>query len=68
MEAPDKIFRVEGWLTNEPPQKTTSYIEYIRKDALLKWAKSWQNELGKSLGESMVHYVLNEVITKIKSL
>ena len=43
-------------------------IEYIRKDALLEWAKDWQNELDDSLGASMVHHVLNEVIKKIESL
>ena len=43
-------------------------VEYIRKDALMEWAKDWQDELDDSLGASMVHHVLNEVIKKIESI
>lgn len=46
----------------------TPEFEYIRKDALLEWAKEWQKELPEGLGASMVHHVLNEVIDKIESL
>ena len=68
---PDKIY-----IPNKPEVISAAYssrtagddIEYIRKDALTEWAKDWQDELDDSLGASMVHHVLNEVIEKIESL
>ena len=76
MKAPDKIcIRKDDtapfgftrhWIYTTKVQEHD--IEYIRKDALLEWAKDWQNELDDSLGASMVHHVLNEVIKKIESL
>jgi len=70
MEAPDEIYiqpnAHDGWFEGNKPND--NFVEYIRKDALLEWTKSWQNELGESLGASMVYHVLNEVIAKIESL
>jgi hypothetical protein len=70
MEAPDKIYiqpnAHDGWFEGEKPSDI--FEEYIRKDALLEWAKDWQDELDDSLGASMVYHVLNEVIKKIESL
>ena len=67
---PDKIYispNIENrtWLIGKAD---TINVEYIRKDALTEWAKDWQDELDDSLGASMVHHVLNEVIEKIESL
>ena len=70
MEAPDEIYiqpnAHDGWFEGNKPND--NFVEYSRKDALLEWTKSWQNELGESLGASMVYHVLNEVIAKIESL
>lgn len=70
MEAPDKIYiqpnARDGWFDGE--KHSDIFEEYIRKDALLDWAKEWQKELPEGLGASMVHHVLNEVIDKIESL
>ena len=64
---PDKIY-VHEISAVELTENLPYHICYIRKDALLEWAKDWQNELDDSLGASMVHHVLNEVIEKIESL
>ena len=70
MEAPDEIYiqpnAHDGWFEGNKPND--NFVEYIRKDALLEWTKSWQNKLGESLRASMVYHVLNEVIAKIESL
>lgn len=71
MKTPDKIY-----IPNKPVEISAAYssrtvgndVEYIRKDALMEWAKEWQKELPEGLGASMVHHVLNEVIKKIESL
>ena len=71
MKAPDKVFFPNdiNLLTKlSLVVKQEGDVCYIRKDALLEWAKDWQNELDDSLGASMVHHVLNEVINKIESL
>lgn len=71
MKAPDKVFFPNdiNLLTKlSLVIKQEGDVCYIRKDALLEWAKDWQNELDDSLGASMVHHVLNEVINKIESL
>lgn len=73
---PDKIYiqpnAHDGWFEgnkqNDNFVQNNNFVAYIRKDALLEWAKDWQNELDDSLGASMVHHVLNEVIEKIESL
>lgn len=73
MEMPDKIYLNKYMIRKgmmypaEPPYDVLEE-EYIRKDALLEWAKEWQKELPEGLGASMVHHVLNEVIDKIESL
>lgn len=73
MKAPDKIYLNKhmirpGMLYPAQYPADTPEFEYIRKDALLEWAKNWQNELDDSLGASMVYHVLNEVLKKIESL
>ena len=71
MKAPDKIYCEncsDGIYSHIHRWENADNIEYIRKDALLEWAKDWQDELDDSLGASMVHHVLNEVIKKIESL
>ena len=46
------------------------FTEYIRKDALIDWAKNWQKylEAHETLGTAFVFHTLNEVIDKINSL
>ena len=60
MEAPDKIYLREFgdslsqvWSGIKPPEGTNiASHEYIRKDALLKWAKENRDSLGRlSYGE-----------------
>ena len=70
---PDKIYVPQHNIDAGTIQELCEWIvegsvEYIRKDVLLEWAEDWQNELDDSLGASMVHHVLNEVIEKIESL
>lgn len=75
MKAPDKIcifpddndefwYKPEEWKTT-PPKR----VEYLRKDALLEWAK--KRKAGLSSGESFVageRKMLKEIIDKIESL
>ena len=75
MNPPDKIYVAESLIKTPYGNEwsPTPYIsredtEYIRKEALLEWAKNWQDELDDSLGASMVHHVLNEIIKEIESL
>lgn len=78
MEAPDKIYLqrvpsnqevIDGW-TVEPVKHTVlEDIEYIRKDALMEWAKKemeeWSSESNTAQGVKMG---LTLVIDKIESL
>ena len=73
MEAPDKIYIFpEGGLDGERtwfPKKEAFATEYIRKDALLKWAKKemgeWSSESNTAQGVKMG---LTLVLDKIESL
>jgi len=77
MEAPDKIYieqkAVMYDLVNTEPCKPDDY-EYLRKDALLEWAKEKYNEY-KQMDEDFQgdvfignRHALAEVIAKIESL
>ena len=63
-KAPDKLFRVDGWITDEYPQKAESYIEYIRKDYLLEWVK----EKKENSLTQLVKLTYQTIIDKIQSL
>lgn len=83
MKSPDKIYLqrvpsnqevIDGW-TVEPVKHTVlEDIEYIRKDALMEWAKEKYNEY-KQMDEDFQgdvflgnRHALAEVIQKIESL
>ena len=53
MEAPDKIYVTVSELTSLLSEKRHDYdVAYIRKDALLEWAKENRDSLGRlSYGE-----------------
>lgn len=84
MKAPDKLFRVNGWLTDEYPPKAESYIEYIRKDIVdetIKTAEDHAYFAGREkLRETLLEWAkavkadpilpmnIDKVIEKIESL
>lgn len=75
MKAPDKIYifqdgddfwyKPEDWKT-PPPHR----VEYIRKDALLEWAKEKNERIGTDEGDYSLGYIsaMLELIFKIESL
>lgn len=87
MKAPDNIFVAEAMETEkglfglwtDKDHRDTPYVEYIRKDALLEWAKEYKVELldsaktmdtdsvGKCINAGALT-MLNNVIDKIESL
>lgn len=75
MNAPDKIYIdvlavVNDCITKNSTKPLPNFVEYIRKDALLEWAKELnflvKDEPGASFKGAEV--VINEVIKKIQSL
>ena len=78
MKAPDRIYiqpnAHDGWFEGNKPND--NFVEYIRKDALLEWAKSqkarlkqgykheWKNDDTLNGGRLM----LDKLINKIESL
>lgn len=72
MKAPEKIFRTTTYLDNdkgkvvwkETPVNGAENIEYIRKDALLEWAK----EKEQNAITNIVKLTYKTVIDKIESL
>ena len=71
MKAPDKIYLIETtricdeW--RESPSKYATNIAYIRKDALLEWARNY-HKLCESMGTRAMQKAFDEIIDKIKSL
>lgn len=69
MKAPDKLYLgrmsygplIGGWQTNPFESKEIESIAYIRKDALLEWAKE-MNECGATI------LALDTLIDKLNSL
>ena len=81
MKAPDKIYvtidrPAEKVLYNpelvgvawSKKDKSCEHIEYIRKDALLKWAKERFQQTISNVGCYTGHSVWQEVIEKLESL
>ena len=78
MNAPDKIYvaesdkivgHIEHRIFSESPFQRHSSIEYIRKDALLEWAKEQIKDYADSLPEEIGwDDALKAVINKINSL
>ena len=73
--APDKIYvpqhNIEAGNIQELDELIVSgSTEYIRKDALLEWAKELQSLIKDKSGASFrgAEIVINEVINKIESL
>ena len=72
MKAPDKIYigrrdygpLIGGWETQPFTSKQIESIEYIRKDALLEWAKQQQLDSLTIVADNF----WQEVIDKINSL
>ena len=77
MKAPDKIYvhvRTEPRTSitfSEALEKNSSNVEYIRKDALLEWAKElkerWEEPPMSKHSPGCV-YMLEQVIKKIENL
>ena len=71
-KAPDKIYVAEAMETEkclfglwtDKDHRDTPYVEYIRKDALLEWAKNWE-KIGVS--EDFA-YAIEKLIKHIESL
>lgn len=64
MKAPDKIYIQQDMINNIPLEQKEfdDDVEYIRKDALLEWAKELeQNRL-------MGYIMFDELINKLESL
>ena len=79
MKAPDKIYihTKDNPLEitfSEVEEKDTTNIAYIRKEALLKWARERKEQVGIGLSEydagheNGIYEVLNEQIKHINSL
>ena len=74
MNAPDKIYTCYNIEEGEKRQLWSTVLlsdveqvgEYIRKDALLEWAK--EQDLSSVLHHPDRHYILVELIEKIESL
>ena len=75
MKAPDKIYiqpnAHDGWFENGGPSEI--FVEYIRKDALLEWAKETkaeleaQNCIKDDIRKGAV-WELEEIIEKLNSM
>ena len=75
MEAPDKIYiqpnAHDRWFDGNKPND--NFVEYIRKDALLEWAKEHKRVI-ETRGDERDAYLrgeysaLNSLIDKLKSM
>lgn len=82
MKAPDKIYlsvdknedwKYAMWTTKSPQEQKFSELdkheEYIRKDALLEWAKEKFDSLSETLGvDTKRRIILQELIDKLNSI
>lgn len=69
---PDKIYiqpnAHDGWFDGNKPND--NFVEYIRKDALLEWAKKNNKRINTEDGDYSLGYVsaMIDLIDKIESL
>ena len=75
MKAPDKLYLgrrsygplIGGWQTNLFESKEIESIAYIRKSALLEWAKERYQQTISNVGCYTGHSVWAEVIDKLNN-
>lgn len=70
MKAPDKIFIHKKDLSYSEVKESDSDITFIRKDALLEWAKETNQRINTDEGEYSLGYMsaIIDLIDKIDSL